>query len=114
MIFKTVLKYKIFEYCIDSIFNKISQIFIKPPITILNPRDLKPGMHLSEIRVFNQVFYECDILNIQKLPNTAIGNIENYALNFYYKNSNSVGCKNPYWTLVATTGGYENDWNFIQ
>lgn len=110
MIFKTVLKYKIFEYCLDSIFVGISKLFIAHPSEPLKIYNLREDMYLSQIRLAGYIFWSCDILSIERLPNTAIGNIENYALRFHYKTTNvTIATPNPYYTLVAV----DSDWVFI-
>ena len=113
MIFKTVLKYKIFEYCLDSIFNGISKLVITGPTEPLKIYNLRQGMYLSEIKIHGWTFFGCQIMSILRLPDTDISNRESYTLSFHYKQTitNATELPNPFWVLVMAD---DNQWIFTQ
>ena len=82
MIFKTVLKYKIFEWCLETLVNKLVNNFqvFKLDGKRIMVRDLKPGMHLSTI-ILNLpgwspvIFNDCRILNTTLLNSDGYGDL---------------------------------------
>lgn len=72
MIFKTLLKYKIFEWCMDTLFEKIVVNFSR----VITGTEMRIGEHFSEIIYYcfdeyknlNEVYryYDCKILTINK------------------------------------------------
>jgi len=61
LILYKALKYKIIEYCLDSICNSISRNFIKVGQNILQLKDLHNGMRVSRIDFDGYTYIDCVI-----------------------------------------------------
>lgn len=60
------IKYKIFEWCIDTMFDKIITKFNNVALsgTILTVYDIRPGMRISTIVAEDVIYYDCVIKKV--------------------------------------------------
>lgn len=72
MIFTRMIHYKILDYCLEVIFDKVKKNFTIVNKRVILPKYLRVGMHISEISntINSKVLKKCKILSLQPSDDT--------------------------------------------